>query len=242
MIKKLFKLIPDTIKQEFKIKLGAPHMFWSIANLKRNGLKAGRILDIGAYKGEWTMDVLKIFPDAEYLLIEGNPERKKDLAKFINDNKKINIKYEIALLGSKSGESKVFHIMDTASSVLDEHNEAHAKKVILTTKSLDEIVKKHGFNNVSLVKLDVQGYELEILKGGLDVLQQAEAILMEVSLLDIHKNVPLMRDVLNFMYNYEFVAYDICSAAARRPMDRALWQTDLLFVKEYSTYRSNKNY
>jgi hypothetical protein len=92
------------------------------------------------------------------------------------------------------------------------------------------------------MKLDVQGYELEVLKGGDKILPNTEAVILEVSLLDIHKNVPLLRDVVNFMYDYGFVAYDICSVSARRPLDRALWQTDLLFVKENSKFRQNKSY
>jgi FkbM family methyltransferase len=243
MIKSLLTgWIPDSFKQEFKIKLGAPHMYWSISNLRKNGLDAKQIIDVGAYKGEWTHDVLKIFPGAEYLMIEANPERDKDLAAFLTAHKNPRVRYELALLASQTGENKVFHVMDTASSVLDEHKDTTADKVQLTTHTLDEIARKNGFTNVSLVKLDVQGYEVEILKGGEGVLRQAEAILMEVSLLDIHKNVPLLREVLNFMYEYQFVAYDICSVAARRPMDRALWQTDVLFVKEDSRYRSNKSY
>jgi FkbM family methyltransferase len=243
MIKKMLaRLIPDSVKQEFKIKLGAPHMFWSLNNLKRNGLDAKQIVDIGAYKGEWTEELLKIFPNASYLMVEGNPERKPDLDVFLAKNKQSAVKYEIALLGSTAGEQKNFHVMETASSVLDEYVSPDAVTIQLTSNTLDNVTRKHGFNSVSLVKLDVQGYELEVLKGGSEVLKQAEAIIMEVSLLDIHKNVPLLRDVLNFMYEYGFVAYDICSVAARRPKDRALWQTDVLFVKEHSKYRSDKSY
>lgn len=243
MIKKMLtRLIPDSVKQEFKIKLGAPHMFWSLNNLKKNGLDAKQIVDIGAYKGEWTEELLKIFPNATYLMVEGNPEREPDLSAFVAKHKPANIKYEIALLGSTAGEQKNFHVMDTASSVLDEYTHSDAVTLKLTSHTLDQVAQKHHFNNVSLVKLDVQGYEVEVLKGGSQLLQQAEAVLMEVSLLDIHKNVPLLRDVLNFMYEYGFVAYDICSVAARRPKDRALWQTDVLFVKENSRYRSDKSY
>lgn len=243
MIKKILtRLIPDSVKQEFKIKLGAPHMYWSLNNLKKNGLNATQIVDIGAYKGEWTEELLKIYPNASYLMVEGNPERQVDLAAFVAKHKPADIKFEIALLGSTAGEQKAFHIMDTASSVLDEYVNPEAVTIQLTSHTVDQVARKHNFDAVSLVKLDVQGYELEVLKGGAQILQTAEAVLMEVSLLDIHKDVPLLREVLNFMYEYGFVAYDICSVAARRPKDRALWQTDVLFVKENSKYRSDKSY
>ena len=224
-MKNIFKkLIPDSFKQEIKIRFGAPHMYWSIKNLKNNGLAAANILDIGAYKGEWTFDVLKIFPDARYLLLEANPEREGDLAKFVNNNKKSKIQYEISLLASNTGDEKKFYVMDTASSVLEEHNTPiNIESIVsLKTKRLEDICFKNNFNKVDLIKLDVQGYELEILKGGPDILRNAEAVLMEVSLIDIHKDVPLIREVINFMYDFEFVVYDICSVAARRPLCRCL--------------------
>ncbi len=242
MLKIISKLIPDRFKQEFKIRLGAPHMYWSIRNLQRNGLKAEHIIDIGAYKGEWTDDVLKIFPDANYLMIEANPERENDLKAFVQKKANPKVDYAIALLDNKAGADKVFHIMETAASALEEYAGQDSRKVVIPTKTLNEVAAGKGFHEASLMKLDVQGYELEVLKGGDTLLANTQAVLLEVSLLDIHKNVPLIRDVLNFMYEYGFVVYDICSVAARRPLDRALWQTDLLFVKEDSVFRQNKRY
>ena len=238
----LSRLIPDAFKQEFKVRLGAPHMYWSILNLKRNGLQATHIVDIGAYKGEWTGAVLKIFPDAHYLLLEANPEREQDLQAFVQEHPRAHIAYELALLDSQTGTDKVFHVMETASSALEEHSGQDSKQITLPTKTLDEVAKRHHFETVSLLKLDVQGYELQVLKGAAELLARAEAVLLEVSLLDIHKNVPLMHEVVNFMHDRDFVVYDICSLAARRPLDRALWQTDLLFVKEDSVFRRNKSY
>src|ERR1700722_19174536 len=225
MMRFFSKLIPDRLKQEFKIKMGAPHMYWSIHNLKRNGLQATNIIDIGAYKGEWTEDVLKIFPDANYLLIEANTEKENDLKAVVHKYAPVKIVYELALLDSHGGADKTFHIRETAASVLEEFAGQESRSVVIPTKTLNDVARLHGFDEVSIMKLDVQGYELEVLKGGDKLLAATEVVLMEVSLLDIHKNVPLVRDVLNFMYDYGFVVYDICSVSARRPLDRALWQT-----------------
>src|ERR1700761_4554613 len=135
----LSKLISDRFKQEFKIKLGAPHMYWSIRNLKKNGLNASNIIDIGAYKGEWTEDVLKIYPDAGYLMIEANPEREKDLQAFVQRKKSSKVDFELALLDSHSGTEKVFHIMETAASALEEVSGPDAEKIIIPTRTLNEI-------------------------------------------------------------------------------------------------------
>lgn len=242
MFRFLRKIIPDSFKQNYKIKLGAPHTYWSISNLKRNGLLVHEVIDIGAYKGEFTRDVLKIFPEASYLMIEANPERESDLQSFIASANNKNLQYEMALLASEADKQQSFSIMDVASSALEEHHATSAKRVVLPTKTLDRVAADKKFGNASFLKLDVQGYELEILKGGSTVLQNSQAVLLEVSLLDIHQNVPLLRDVLNFMYEHGFVAYDICSVSARRPLDMALWQIDVMFVKENSPLRMDKRY
>ncbi len=242
-MKNLFlKLIPDAFKQGLKIKLGAPHMYWSIRNLKRNGLDATSIIDIGAYEGGWTEDVLKIFPDANYLLIEANPEKDAKLKAFARQHPRAKITHEIALLDSQTSTGKKFHLKETGSSAIDEHTQDDSKTVLLPTKRLDDLAKRHGFEKVSLLKVDVQGYELQVLKGAGQLLADTETALLEVSLLEINKGAPLMREVINFMYDHQFVVYDICSITTRRPLDMALWQTDLLFVKEHSVFRQNKGY
>ena len=118
---------------------------------------------------------------------------------------------------------------------------AHSRTKKITT-TLNDVVKRNRIEKVDFLKLDVQGYELEILKGFDQYINTTDVILSEVSLLDIHKEVPLMRDVLNFMHRFGFVVYDICSVNTRRPLDNALWQMDLIFVKENSIFRSNKAY
>lgn len=92
-----------------------------------------------------------------------------------------------------------------------------------------------------MIKLDTQGSEIEILKGASKTIHKAEVILMEISLIDIYKNVPLMKDVLNFLDDKGFQIYDICSFI-RRPLDNALWQVDAIFIKKDSKLISSKKW
>lgn len=238
---KLFHLLPAAVKRKLKLKLGAPHMYWSLENLKRNGFKPKTILDIGAYEGEFSAEVATIFPEADCLLFEANAAKKDRLLQLIR-SKRLRAKLFMECLGATMDQEVGFHLMETASSVLDEHVHNDAATVSLKTKTLDHLLANEKIQKVDLIKLDVQGYELEILKGFSQYIVGTDVILTEVSLLDIHKGVPLMRDVINYVYQFGFVPYDICSVSARRPLDKALWQTDLIFVKEDSIFRSNKNY
>jgi len=79
---------------------------------------------------------------------------------------------------------------------------------------------------------------VEILKGGLNTLKAAQFVLLEVSLLNIYNNCPLVDEVMAFMKQQGFVLYDICSLL-RRPYDNALNQCDFLFIKTDAALRSS---
>lgn len=80
-----------------------------------------------------------------------------------------------------------------------------------------------------MLKLDVQGYELEVLKGSSQALRAADVVLMEASLVPINDGCPLIGEVMSFMYDHRFRVFDFCSQIRRA--DGVLWQTDLLFLK-----------
>ena len=235
----LFKNIPpEKLKNQVKEKLGVPSQEYSLKNIRNLGFSPKFCLDIGAYEGYWTRDFKNIFPDCAVLMIEGQQTRENALIKTQGQYKDVN--HMIALLGAD--ESTVtFNIYDTASSVLSEHHDTNAKTEKRSLITLDEIMKTDGDKKTDFLKIDTQGYELEILKGAKKTLLSAEFVLLEVSFLDIYLNAPLASDVLVFMKEHGFVVYDICSIM-RRPLDNALFQSDFLFVKEQSRFRSNKRW
>ncbi len=65
------------------------------------------------------------------------------------------------------------------------------------------------------MKLDVQGYEIEVMKGGNIALTNSEAVLMEVALLEYNRGAPLINEVFEFMSSFGFVPYDFCSQQRR---------------------------
>src|SRR5262249_38980217 len=133
-----------------------------------------------------------------------------------------------SLMGAKSDRLVPFHEMETASSVLEEHSPQAAPVRFYPMQTIDEIVDSKGIETPNFLKLDVQGYELEVLKGALKTLPQVSAVLAEVNLIDIHRGTSLLDEFVIFMRDRGFVAYDICGLA-RRPLDKALWQADFIF-------------
>jgi FkbM family methyltransferase len=239
MIKSFFKnLLPETTKALIRDQLGVPSQNISLKRIKQLGFNSSHCLDIGAYVGNWAIDFKRIFPDSAILMIEGQTEKEPDLIKIKQNYKDID--YQISLLGAT--ESKVvFNKYETASSILEEHNITNAETENRKLNTLDDITANTPFNKPDFIKIDTQGYELEILKGGQKTLSSAEFVLLEVSLLDIYKNCPLVADVLGFMQQQDFVLYDICTLM-KRPLDGTLYQSDFLFVKKASRFRGDKRW
>jgi hypothetical protein len=100
-----------------------------------------------------------------------------------------------------------------------------------TATTLDAVLASRGLK-VDFLKLDVQGYELDVLKGGEHVLSQSEAVLLEASLVPTNAGAPLVSDVVRFMDERGFRLVDVCGEIRRR--DGVLWQVDLLFLRTTS--------
>src|SRR4051812_22076790 len=76
------KLLPFKFKRQVKEQLGVPSLHWSLQNLKRKNFNPSVIVDIGAFEGFWTKDVLEVYPGAKFLMIEAQKSKEGVLAKF----------------------------------------------------------------------------------------------------------------------------------------------------------------
>ena len=108
-------------------------------------------------------------------------------------------------------------------------------------RTLDQVVEGTQFAAPDFLKLDVQGFELAVLRGGLRALQSAEAALLEVNLMETYKGAPLLNETVTFMEDHGMLAYDFCTFY-RRPLDNALWQVDMVFVRKDSPLRASQRW
>ena len=94
-----------------------------------------------------------------------------------------------------------------------------------------------------LIKLDIQGYELEALKGASLTFGKTEVYILEVSLFSFSDvpGMPILSDVVNFMLERSYVAYDFLGFL-RRPLDNALGQCDMAFVKKNGLLRNSDDW
>lgn len=211
----------------------------SLARLLRNGFKPKHIFDVGAYQGDFARLCLNVWPDSKVVAFEVLEHKVKELLRMRASGFPIEVKN--CLLGAVNRESVPFHEMETASSVLEEHIHQNVPVKSHPMRTVDHIVKEHGSGPPEFLKLDVQGYELEVLQGAEQTLGSLQVILAELNFLDIHKGVPLVSEVIAWLDERGWVAYDICGIT-RRPLDSALWQADFIFVPRNSPLRSDKRW
>jgi hypothetical protein len=92
-----------------------------------------------------------------------------------------------------------------------------------------------------LFKADVQGAELEVLAGAEQTLARCDAVILETTLFNTFENGPLLQEVIAYMAARDFCVYDI-TGYLYRPLDGALMQVDVIFVKRDSVFRRSHAY
>lgn len=83
------------------------------------------------------------------------------------------------------------------------------KTVKMTADSLDNQLDKCGILDIDFIKVDAEGYELSILKGANDILNNVVGLESEVSFASIRENQPLFHDVNKYVTQLGFQLLDI---------------------------------
>ena len=228
----------ETSSEAVKYRLGFPTVQGLLSNMYANGFAPRLIVDVGAYVGDWSRMAARVFPMADIVMIDANLHRKPDLERAQYEIGSRS-RYAMALLGPEPRESSTFYELESGSSVLPELTGAQAKPVELPMVPLDSLIS--SAEQPVLIKLDVQGFELEVLRGAQQLLRKTEVAILETALLPYNENAPLFSEVVAYMSAAGFVVYDFCGQW-RRQSDQALFQTDVAFVRVDNALRQAKQF
>jgi FkbM family methyltransferase len=214
----------------------APNMSLGLAAMAARGFSPRTIVDVGAFEGNWSRSAKRIWPSGRLFMIEPNLGMQARLRAVAKD---LDATLFCELLGAENGREVEFFVMDSGSSVMSERSALPRTSERRPLRTLDSLLQQ--VEPPALLKIDAQGYELEILKGAATVLPAFEAVLLEVGIIEINEGAPLLHDVVAFMKAHGLVAYDILEIH-RRPLDQALNQVDIVFVKEQSGLIADKRH
>lgn len=236
----MLKALRRRVRIHLSRRWGVPSILFALERLKENGFFPRHVFDVGAYQGDFAALCFDLWPETKVTCFEVLPKPLSRISELKRDQR--NLKIFPCLLGAKSSDNVEFHLAETASSVLVEREHPLAEKATYPMRTVDDVVEHECLgDSPDFLKMDVQGYELEVLKGATHTLPSVQVVLAEVNLLDIHSEVPLLAEFVSWMSSRRWLAYDICGLT-RRPLDHALWQADIIFVPKDSYLRQSKRY
>ncbi|MBI3852522.1 MAG: FkbM family methyltransferase [Verrucomicrobia bacterium] len=214
-----------------------------LEDIRARGFRCRGIIDVGANTGGWTRMAMQSFPEADFLLIEPQVEMTACLDALCGEHR--NVEYVLAGAGSEEGELVLSVYRDLmGSSFLPKADDSllgtgKQRKTKIVT--LDGLLSKREICP-DLVKLDVQGFELEVLKGAATCFGRTEVFILETSLFRFESAAqPMTRELIQFMAERGYELYDI-TEFYRRPFDGALGQVDLAFVRANGVFRKSNQW
>lgn len=150
--------------------------------LQHLDLPITNIIEVGARYGNESIELSKIFPDALIYSFECNP-LTIDMARKNLENMK-NIFFFDYGLGDKNEYVPFYSYMkcnDGASSLLKriDFKETQRQTGLTYVKKLVDVIKEIDIEYIDLLCMNVQGYELNILKGADDFIKNIKFVIME---------------------------------------------------------------
>jgi FkbM family methyltransferase len=229
--KSAIKLITPPIILKVAKKISKkPNYAWSeifkiLQNQQKQGLKINTVIDIGASNGMWSEEVMPIYPQASYVLVEANRYHENDLKAFVNRFQ--NAQYVLAAAGDSLGEI-YFDSTDPFGGASHEKSE---KLVSVPVVTIDSVVKERNLKGPFILKLDTHGFEVPIFEGANETLKHTDLIIVEVYNFQIAKNSLLFFEMCQFLAGKGFRPMALADIMYR-PKDNFLWQLDLVFVRD----------
>jgi len=152
------------------------------------------ILDIGANTGRFASQFHRLIPDATLYSFEPLEDCYNELLKKMGHSPKFHA-FNFAL-GDKNGEVPIYRNDYTPSSSLLSMEELH-KEAFPYTKNvrieeieirrLDDIIQELDIEDNLLIKIDVQGFEDKVIRGGQNVISQAKVLIVETCFEPLYK-------------------------------------------------------
>ena len=232
-LKKFTKLIKSQIWRKGLLNNIAANT--ELENLIKD-LNFETILDIGSNKGQFILLVENLFKNKiifSFEPIKEILEKQKEFFKYKN-----NIFFFNIALGEKS-KKKIFYITNRKdSSSFLKFNKNNIKNSnynineerAVEIKALDEVIQFDKLVTPILLKIDVQGYELNVLKGCSNLLKKTTYIIVEVSENEIYQGQPMANEIIEYLNKQNFII--IKKNISTNIGKSNLFQKDILFKNQ----------
>ena len=211
------------------------HLDWmrdALRHLHEKHFRPRVVLDIGAANGQWSKSAASVFTDADFYLFEPLREREPALRALCDRDPRFH--YSLTALGRAPATLPLTVARDLdGSSLLHFPGQDAAAQRVVPVETVDGLLAAGRIPKPDLVKLDVQGFELEVLSGGSALLGDGCVFVVEVSLFEFMPRCPLAHEVVAWFGARGYRVFDV-AGLLRRPFQDDLGQMDLVFVSHAS--------
>lgn len=168
------------------------------------------VLDVGGHHGQFTLFALQRFPSAQITTFEPQTDGVEKIRAVTAGESRVSI--ENFALGATPGTAQLnISRRSDSSSLLPigrGQTEAFpgteaARTETIAVETLDNLVAD-GIARPALLKIDVQGFELDVLRGALRTLSEIDSIFVECSFVELYEGQPLIGEIIDFLAEHEF--------------------------------------
>jgi FkbM family methyltransferase len=179
--------------------------------------KGDCFFDIGANIGLFSLHASKIIGDkGNIIAFEPTPETFSRLQENIKINSFFNVKTENIGLSDTSGTIK-FHTSndgyDAWNSFATLTDIGKCSEIDVSTNTLDNYIKTNNIKKIDLIKLDVEGWELNVLKGATELLSSSDSpvFLVEFTESNAFAAGYYCGELFDFVksFGYKWYSYDV---------------------------------
>ncbi len=195
------------------------------------------IFDVGAYRGEVAAYYSRLYPAADIYAFEPYPPSYESLVNRFQNNPRIHLVH--GAVSSRSGES-TFHVnQNPATNSLLPTGQGSAVASAITTEqitvptlTLDDFCESRGLPAPEILKFDIQGNEIEALRGADRTLSENGPLLIytEVLFESLYQNCALFGDLAGFLKDKGYELFNLYSL--HHAPDGRLEYGDALFVSK----------
>jgi FkbM family methyltransferase len=200
-------------------------------------LKLRTVIDVGANRGQFSLFARHCYPGANLISLEPLSAPAARFRKVFAGERRVTLHH--AALGLNSGQATMYvsgH--DDSSSLLPitaEQERLFPGTEAVATETvrigpLSEFVGRESIDEPAMLKLDVQGYELEALNACEDLLDTFTYICAEGSFVELYQQQVLAGDLISWLHEHGYDLVRVYGTVSDKS-GRAI-QADMLFKKK----------
>jgi FkbM family methyltransferase len=187
--------------------------YWREWNLlrafKECGFEPIAIFDVGSSHCGWSFDISPLFPEAAFHLFEPLLDYKPDYQKWSAGvlARRPNLQVHKIAIGEIDGRTQIGSDKTGygASTLVTKPSKNHPEMFDVPIRRLDSYVAEFGLPNPDVLKVDVQGGEIAVLKGAGSLLKDVRLIQIETWLLRSYGGeTPLLNEIMDFLGRVSF--------------------------------------